>query len=279
MGQAMCRNLTAAGYALRVCDLSAEAVSAVRAMGSVEVAVTAEAVAAACDVVMLSLPGAAETDSVMLGPNGVLAGAHPGLIVLDTTTIGVAQSQALARAAHAADVAYLDAPVSIIRTVGGPAEYTYMVGGDAAAFERARPVLAAIAGNVVRLGASGAGTAAKLINQVIYVGYLTLFAETVKVALAAGLELEPLLAALATSSAGLPNVVAKYGEVLGRANTSFPIDNGLKYLDLAGEAFPAAAAAPMLRATALVLADHARQGIGKDDLLAGPIHHASQTKV
>jgi 2-hydroxy-3-oxopropionate reductase len=279
MGQAMCRSLTAAGYALRVCDLNPEALRAVRAMGDVDVAATAEAVAAECDVVMLSLPGPAEADTVMLGPRGVLAGAHPELVVLDTTTIGVAQSQALARAARIANVAYLDAPVSIIRPIDGPPTYTYMVGGDVAAFELARPVFEAIAGNVRRVGPSGAGTAAKLLNQVIYVGYLTLFAETLNVAQAAGIELEPLLAVLATSSAGLPNVVAKYDEVRGTANTSFPIDNGLKYLDLADQAFPAAATAPMLRATAASLHGHARQGIGKADLLAGPVHHASQAKV
>lgn len=275
----MCGRLADGGYALRVCDLNPAAVRAVSALGDVEVATTAEAVAAECDIVMLSLPGPAEADLVMLGPGGVLAGAHRGLVVLDTTTLAVAQSQALAQAASLADVTYMDAPVSIIRPIDGPASYTYMVGGDETAFARARPVLEAIAGNVYRLGASGAGTAAKLLNQVIYVGYLTLFAETLNIAQAAGVELDPLLAALATSSAGLPNVVAKYDEIRGTANTSFPIDNALKYLDLADAAFPAAATAPMLRAAALALQKHAQQGIGKQDLLAGPVGRASQTKV
>jgi 3-hydroxyisobutyrate dehydrogenase-like beta-hydroxyacid dehydrogenase len=275
MGQGMCRRLTAAGHALLVYDARASAANDVRTFGDVEVAASAAAVAAACDIAMLSLPGCSEADTVMLGENGILAGAHTDLVVLDTTTIGVSQSRALGRAAQAAGISYLDAPVSIIRPIDAPATYTYMVGGDEDAFRRARFVLDSIAGNVRRLGPSGSGTIAKLLNQVIYVGYLALFAETLNLAQSENVELSGLLDVLATSSAGLPNVVAKYGEVSGTAPSSFPIENGLKYLDLSGTAFPGAATAPIQQAVIAALREHVALGIGADDLLAGPVRRQS----
>ena len=263
----MCRGLAAHGHEFVVFDLNAAALAAFAKEHGASVAASVADVAARSEAMMISVPGPAEDDDVMLGVDGVLAGAHPGLLVLDATTIGVAQARRFAVRAAAAGVVYLDTPVSIIRPVGGTPTLTFMVGGDTAGFERAQPILSALAPTVRHLGPSGSGSAAKLLNQAVYVGYMTLFGEALVLAEKEGVALDPLLDVLATSSAGVPNIVAKYDEIRGRSQNRFAIDSALKYLDLTDEAFPDASDAPVLSAAAASLRAASGAGFGQEDLI------------
>jgi 3-hydroxyisobutyrate dehydrogenase-like beta-hydroxyacid dehydrogenase len=269
MGVAMCRGLAEKGYELIVFDVSSSAVAAIeRSHGAIGGASAAD-VASRCDALMISVPGPDEDEEVMLGADGVLAGAASGLLVLDATTIGVPQARRFAERAAAVGVGYLDTPVSIIRPVGGTPTLTFMVGGDPADFARARPILDDLAPTVRLVGPGGAGSAAKLLNQAIYIGYMTLFAEALSLGEEQGIAIDPLLDVLATSSAGIPNIAAKYDEIRGHSNNCFAIDSALKYLDLTAEAFRDIEYSPVLNAATTTLRNSSLSGLGKEDLIVG----------
>ena len=149
---------------------------------------TAREVAAAANVVVLSLPDAAAVRAVLGGPGGLAEEADDGLTVIDTTTLSPADARDIHRAMAASGIDYLDVPVS-----GGPqaardGTLSMMAGGDAAALERVRPVLEALGSRVVHCGGVGAGSVAKACNQLIVVATIGAVAEALAIADGAGVD-------------------------------------------------------------------------------------------
>jgi 3-hydroxyisobutyrate dehydrogenase len=143
--------------------------------------------------VLLSLPEGRHVRAVVEGPGGVIASNHPGTLVIDATTSEAATSRDLAAKCLEAGHAFIDAPVS-----GGPhgaaaGTLAIMVGGAAEDLERARPYLEHLAGNLVHVGASGAGNVAKLVNNLMAAAELVIAAEGMRLAVRAGIEPEALL--------------------------------------------------------------------------------------
>ena len=103
----------------------------------------------------------------MLGPEGVLASARPGTLLVDMSTIAPALARQLAEAAASRRVAFLDAPVSGGEVGAEAGSLVIMVGGEEEVLERARPVLAAVGSQVVHVGPHGAGQIVKACNQVV----------------------------------------------------------------------------------------------------------------
>jgi 3-hydroxyisobutyrate dehydrogenase-like beta-hydroxyacid dehydrogenase len=237
MGRPMCADLTRAGHELIVYDVRTEATAEAAGALDATIATSVKDLAGRSEVVFISVPGDAEDEEVMLGPSGVLAGARERLLVLDTTTIGIEQSRRFAQRAAAAGVDYLDTPVSIIRHVDQAPTMTFMVGGSPVSFERARPILEIVGAKVRRVGPNGSGIAAKLLNQIVYFTYLNVFAESMAVGSDAGLDVEGLLDVLCTSSAGLPNIVERYEEILGRSERKTTVHTARHFLDLARASF------------------------------------------
>lgn len=154
----------------------------------------------AADVVLLSLPSSREVEAVVEDAGGLLEHARPGLLVVDLTTAEPASTRSLHAALAARGVALLDAGIS-----GGPGPaadgtLTLMVGGDAEALERARPVLSVIGSRIVHLGASGNGHAAKAVNNFLNAMNLAATAEAMVVGAAAGLDPAALLEVIQASS-------------------------------------------------------------------------------
>lgn len=157
-----------ANGAVAVFDLDPARMAAVQGAGP---AGSAAALAAGCDAVVLSLPSPDAVRAAMLADDGLLAGAAAGLLVIDTSTIDPESCIAIHDAAAARGVAYVEAPIS----GGEPGEggtdgakagsVSFMVGGDADAYERARPILHAIGKRSFHLGPAGAGATAKLISN------------------------------------------------------------------------------------------------------------------
>jgi 2-hydroxy-3-oxopropionate reductase len=202
MGRPIAERLAANGLPpVVVRDLADPALATLAAAGATRAASIAE-LAAQVEVVVLSLPDAAALDEVVLGPHGIAAGGRPGLVVLDTSTIDPGHAREIAEALARHQISYLDAPVS--GGTGGAAAGTLsvMAGGDAAALERARPVLAAIAERVVHLGPVGAGQIAKACNQLIVLGTIELVAEALSLAEASGIDPGQLREALLGGFAG-----------------------------------------------------------------------------
>jgi len=151
------------------------------------------------DVVLVCLPDVQTSRDLLLGEDGVIANARPGQVVVDHSTVDIATSRACAGAAEAKGVHFLDAPIS-----GGPGgaaggTLAIMVGGAEDAFETAYEYLGKMGANVRLMGPSGAGTAMKLINQLL-VGINTVAAaEAFALANSAGVDITAAADLLAVS--------------------------------------------------------------------------------
>jgi 3-hydroxyisobutyrate dehydrogenase len=166
MGGPMARNLVKAGHRVVAFDVTRAALEAARAAGIGAAASAAEA-AAGVDAVITMLPAGAQVREVCLGAGDVLRAARPCTLFIDCSTIDVASAREVAAAAHAAGHEMLDAPVSGGVAGAEAATLTFMVGGSAAGFARAEPILRSMGKNVVHAGASGTGQAAKICNNMI----------------------------------------------------------------------------------------------------------------
>lgn len=166
MGGPMAANLAKAGHDVTAFDMSAAALDKAAAAGITRAA-TAAGAAAGSQAVVTMLPAGQHVRSVYLGDTGILAGAAPGTLFIDSSTIDVATAREVHAAAGERRVSFLDAPVS--GGVGGAAAgtLTFMVGGEEAAFERARPLLEKMGKNIFHAGGAGTGQAAKICNNML----------------------------------------------------------------------------------------------------------------
>jgi 3-hydroxyisobutyrate dehydrogenase len=163
MGGPMAANLVAAGHVVRGFDPVAGSREAAEAKGANTFDSGAEAVADA-DVVITSLPNG---DIVKRCYAEVLPAAKAGALFVDTSTISVDDARQINADATAAGFEQIDAPVSGGIKGATAGTLAFMVGGSEAAVERARPILDPMAGKVIHCGASGAGQAAKLCNNMV----------------------------------------------------------------------------------------------------------------
>jgi 3-hydroxyisobutyrate dehydrogenase len=166
MGAPMAGNLVAAGHEVVGFDLSPDAVAAARNSG-VRIAESAADAAGDVDVVVTMLPAGRHVLAVYRGGDGVLCAARPGTLFIDCSTIDVADARAAAEEARAAGHRAVDAPVSGGVVGATNAGLTFMVGGDPADVAAVEPLLRTMGRKVVPCGASGAGQAAKVCNNMI----------------------------------------------------------------------------------------------------------------
>jgi len=208
MGTPMCENLLKAGFPLTVCDRDPERTAPFAARG-VAVAPSCAEVARATDVVITMIGQVVEELQVVLGPGGVLEAAHPGLIVIDSSTVGIAASRQMAAAAQEKGVAFLDATVSGSTGPARQGKLTFMVGGDPAALEVVKPILLAMGEKIRHVGPSGAGSAMKVIvNLMIGMTVLTV-AETLTLGRQAGLDPNQMLEILSETAVSSPHLKNK----------------------------------------------------------------------
>ncbi|MEM6487126.1 MAG: 3-hydroxyisobutyrate dehydrogenase [Pseudomonadota bacterium] len=200
MGGPMAANLLARGHSVRGFDMAEPALTALTAGGGTACASAAEAVAGAGTVVT-ALPAARHVEAVYLGEGGILAAAAPGTLFIDTSTIDVATARRVAAAAEAAGQAIVDSPMS--GGVGGATAgtLTFMVGGADDAVARARPVLEAMGRNIFHAGASGAGAAAKICNNMMLAIQMIAVSEGFNLAAKLGLEAQKLYEISSTATA------------------------------------------------------------------------------
>jgi len=163
MGGPMAANLVAGGYAVRGFDPVPALKAAAKGKGVTVFDTGAEAVADA-DVVITSLPSGAIVKACYAE---VLPAAKAGALFIDTSTISVDDARAINAQAAELGFAQIDAPVSGGVKGATAGTLAFMVGGDDAAVERARPVLEPMAGKIIHCGASGTGQSAKLCNNMV----------------------------------------------------------------------------------------------------------------
>lgn len=192
MGRGMALTLKRNGFEVVGTDV-APATRESLAKEGVSVRETIGEVVFECDVVILSLPTAAIVEQVVCGPNGILANAKPGLLVVDTSTSHPETTRRLAVALNAAGMNMLDAPVS-----GGPkgaitGTMAMVIGGAKEDLDRAEPILAAMTAKRVHVGDIGAGHVAKIANNLFAAAHLLIAGEVTRMAAKAGVPTEQLL--------------------------------------------------------------------------------------
>ena len=197
MGKPMALNLLKKGFAVVVHSRSRGPVEALVAQGATE-AESPAAVAHAASIIVTMLPDGPDVQQVLDGQHGVLSALRPGTVIVDSSTIAPGIARALAARVAACGGAFLDAPVSGGEIGAIDGTLAFMVGGDAAALEQVRPVLAAMGhpDKIVHVGASGAGQVCKACNQIVLGGTMAVVAEAIALARASGVDPMKVRAAL-----------------------------------------------------------------------------------
>ena len=196
MGRPMVVNLVRKGFDVTVQNRSQDKVAEIAAMGATAGESFAQ-MAAELDAVHTCLPG---TELVRGVVSGLVDAARPGLLIVDHSTIHPDAARELASRAAARGVAYLDAPVSGSGPVAERGELTIMCGGDADAFEQARPAMEAMGRTVALMGPSGSGALTKIVNNVLMAANLAVAMEGLLFAVKAGLDPQALFAVVRTAS-------------------------------------------------------------------------------
>lgn len=203
MGRPMAANVAKAGFPLTVCDVRPEPVAELVALGAAS-APDAEAVAGSSEVVFVSLPNKAVSKEVAAQVFG--APERPEIYV-ELSTLSPATMQALADNAEAAGVTFLDSPVSGNVRARNEGTLSVMAGGSAEAFERIKPVLDAFGGNVFHLGPVGAGSIAKISNNLIGLTSMVTAMEGLLLGVRCGIDPTQLRDVIMTASGAGPHVL------------------------------------------------------------------------
>jgi 3-hydroxyisobutyrate dehydrogenase len=233
MGGPMAGHLLRAGHPLTVFNRSRARAQPLLDAGAAW-ADSPAAVAAASDIVITIVGFPADVEEIYLGPQGLIAHARPGALLVDMTTSSPSLAVRIAREAAARGVQALDAPVSGGDVGARNATLSIMVGGEAAAFERARPVLERMGRTINHMGGPGAGQHTKMANQIVIASTVMGVAEGLAYARAAGLDGAKLLAALGPGAAGSAQLAVQGPKMLaGDYAPGFMVKHFLKDLGIA----------------------------------------------
>lgn len=276
MGAPMAINLQKAGHTVRVFDLSQAAIAKVVAEGGTAAFSAQDAVQGA-KVVITMLPASQHVEGLFLGKDGapgLLASIAPGTLIIDSSTIAAATSQKVAKAADAAGIDFIDAPVS--GGTGGAiaGTLTFMVGGTASQVERAQPYLQKMGANIFHAGPVGAGQTAKICNNMLLGILMIGTSEAIALGVANGLDPKVLSEIMRRSSGGnwalekynpFPGVHEHAPASKGYAG-GFGTDLMLKDLGLAQEnAMAVKASTPLGSIARALYAQHSIAGNGAQD--------------
>ncbi len=272
MGGPMAANLAKASYDVTATDLSISAIDRAVEAGCKRGETVANAVKDA-DVVVTMLPAGAHVRSVYTEDYGVIANAKPGALLIDSSTIDVESARAVIKAAAEKGFQMVDAPVSGGVAAATAGTLTFMAGGEADAFARAKPVLEAMGKNIFHAGAAGNGQVAKIANNMLLGISMIGVSEAFNLAEKLGLDAQTFFDISSTAS-GQCWSMTSYCPAPGPVPAS-PANNHykpgfsaammLKDLRLAQEAAHAAKAATPLGAQAEALYA-LMESAGKDDL-------------
>ena len=258
MGARMAANLVRAGHAVTVWNRTAAKADAWAAEHRGRVASTpAEAARGAAAVITMVVDGA-QVEEVLLAEHGIAAGAAPGTLCVDMSTIAPADARRIGAALAERGLAFVDAPVTGSSPKAEDGTLTIMAGGSEADFARARPFFEAMGETIVRVGPLGHGQTVKVISNAVAATNCATLAQALVVGKATGVDLDALVGVMAAGSANSAMVALKAGPMLGHDFAPlFRLEHMVKDLGLcldeshaSGAPFPGAAAARELYAAA-----------------------------
>lgn len=188
MGKSIARNILKAGFAVVVHNRSRGAVDELVAEGATA-ANTPKEVAEQVDIVFTNLPDSPDVENVALGEtNGIIAGAKPGTVFVDNSTIKPASARLIAAKLKEKGILALDAPVSGGDIGAKNGTLTIMVGGDTESLEKVMPVFQSMGKTVTHVGEAGAGQVAKAANQIMVAAQMVAMGELLVFAKKAGVD-------------------------------------------------------------------------------------------
>lgn len=230
MGHGMAANILKGGYELHVKGHRNRApIDDLVAKGATEAA-SPRAMAEACDIVHLCLSNSPQVESVIRGPDGILASGKRGLIVIDATTADPTSTAALAAELEAAGMTLVDAPLGRTPKEAEAGTLDAMVGADPETFAKILPVIECWAGNINHVGPVGSGHKMKLIMNFISMGYAALYSEAVVLGAKVGLSPQSVNQVIGSSrlSNGFFETFMKYTVGRDREAHKFSIANASK---------------------------------------------------
>ena len=202
MGHGMAKNLRQGGYELWVRGRSnRKPIDSLLSMGAKE-AESPREMAEVCDIIHICLSTSQQIEAVMRATDGILSGARPGLIVIDSSTADPASTEVLAGELAAKGGYFVDAPLGGTPTHAEAGQLSAMVGCDESVLDRIRPVIDCWAASILRVGPAGSGHKMKLLMNFIGLSYGALFSEVVVLGAKAGITPETLRKVIAPSRMG-----------------------------------------------------------------------------
>ena len=201
MGYPMAGHIAAAGHDVTVYNRTTAKAEAWAAQHGGAWAATPAAAAMDADFVFCCVGDGPDVLAVATGPDGAIPVMKSGAVFIDNSTISADVARQIYDAAKARDIAALDAPVSGGQAGAENGKLTVMVGGDAAAFNAALPLMQCYGATVVHMGESGKGQQTKMVNQICIAGLVQALSEGLNFAMAAGLDTDKLLAAISGGAA------------------------------------------------------------------------------
>ena len=215
MGKPMARNLVNAGYALTVYNRSRAPMDELAAEGAA-LGTSSKDVAQRTDVIITMLPDSADSEVVILGPDGVLEGAKAGSVIIDMSSIAPLVSQRIGAEAARVGAEMLDAPVSGGEPAAVSGGLAIMVGGKQEVLDRCMPILDVMGRSVVRVGDLGAGNTVKLANQIIVAANIEAVGEAFVLTQKAGIDPDLVFQAIRGGLAGSNVMEAKAPMIMDR---------------------------------------------------------------
>ena len=208
MGKPMAKNLLAAGHDVVVSSHNAAAAAELTAAGATTAA-SPKQIAEQVELLITMLPNSPDVKAVALGADGIIEGAHPGLVFVDMSSIAPLVAREIHDALAEKGIAMLDAPVSGGEPKAIDGTLSVMVGGARDVFDRVDGVLGAMASSVVFVGEIGAGNIAKLANQVVVALNIAAVSEALVLAQKSGVAPEAVFQAIRGGLAGSTVLEAK----------------------------------------------------------------------
>jgi 3-hydroxyisobutyrate dehydrogenase len=215
MGSGMARRVLDAGFPLTVFNRNPEKAAPLASAGAA-IAATPRQAASQADIIVSMVADDPAARAVWLGNDGALAGAARGTLCIESSTASLGWVRELSGAVAAKGCEFLDAPVTGSRLHAAAGELRFLIGGTAAALERARPVLMAMGKTLTHLGPVGSGALVKLINNFVCGVQVASIAEAVAMIERSGLDRAGALAVLTEGAPGSPLVKTITGRITAR---------------------------------------------------------------
>jgi 3-hydroxyisobutyrate dehydrogenase len=214
MGSGMAANWLAKGFPVAVYNRTRARAEPLAAKGA-RIADTPRSAAEDADVIVAMVAEDGASRAVWQGNDGALAGAKPGAVAIESSTLTPEWVRELAALARARGVDFLDAPVAGSKPQANEGKLGFLVGGSEAALAKARPALEAVGAKITHIGPTGAGATWKLINNMMGAAQLAVVSEAFSLAAKAGIDVATATELIRGGAAASPIVVTKLQRMAG----------------------------------------------------------------